>query len=166
MEGSAQPRCWHRCADRGNRRIYRRSSTARIVVSSTLWSDRAGALIGTSWLLCSCFTSLLTRGKDVIQMLALRGTVAVPILLLCGLGTDGHAHSQSQDAPRPDAGAILARLRETYRNLRSYQFERMVLVQQAGSDGKLTKIAELTLTTATENATPRPDGQMFSPINV
>lgn len=33
----------------GNRPIYRRGSTARISVSSTLRSDRAGAVFGISW---------------------------------------------------------------------------------------------------------------------
>jgi hypothetical protein len=39
-------------------------------------------------------------------------------------------------------------------------------VQEAGSDGKLANIAELTLTTATENAKPRADSEMFSSINI
>jgi hypothetical protein len=93
-------------------------------------------------------------------MLGRKGTVAVPILLLCGLLADGHAQSNSQDAPKPDAAAVLARVRETYRNLRSYHFERILLVQEAGRDGTPATIAELTLTTATENAKPQPDSEM------
>jgi hypothetical protein len=104
--------------------------------------------------------------KDVLQMLGLNGTVAIPILMLCGLLADGHAQSNSQEAPTPDAAAVLARVRETYRNLRNYHFERILLVQEAGSDRKLAEIAELTLTTATENAKPRPDGEMVGPINL
>ena len=98
-------------------------------------------------------------------MFDLKGTVAVPLLLLCGLPTDGHAQSNPQGAPKPDAVAVLARVRDTYRNLRSYHFERTLLVQEAGSDGTLATIAELTLTTATEDAKPIP-GEMSSLINL
>jgi hypothetical protein len=98
--------------------------------------------------------------KDVVQMPGRKETVAVSILLLCGLLSDGQAQSNPQDAPKPDAGAVLARVRETYRNLRSYHFERILLVQEAGRDGTLATLAELTLTTATENATSRPDVEM------
>jgi hypothetical protein len=93
-------------------------------------------------------------------MLGLKGTIAVPILLLYGLLDDGHAQSNAQNAPTPDAAAVLARVRETYRNLGSYHFERMLVVQEAGPDGTSATIAELTLTTATENAKSRPDVEM------
>ena len=100
------------------------------------------------------------------MMPSLKGTVAVPTILLCGLLADGRAQPTSQGAAQPDAVAVLDKARETYRNLRSYHFERILVVQQAASDGRLAKIAELTLTTATENATRPADGEMFSSINI
>jgi hypothetical protein len=98
-------------------------------------------------------------------MLSPKRRLALPTLVLCGLLSHGRAQANPQDAPKPDAVAVLDKVRETYRNLRSYHFQRTLLVQEAGRDGTLATIAELTLTTATEDAKPIP-GEMSSLINL
>ena len=100
------------------------------------------------------------------MMLRVKETLAVPTVLLCGFLVEGRAQPRSQGEAKPDAAAVLGTARETYRHLRSYHFERILLVQEAGGDGRLAKIAEVTLTTATENAEPRADGEMLSSINI
>ena len=98
-------------------------------------------------------------------MVSFRGLVAVPIILVCGLLADATAQSNAGSSPT-DPRAVLDRVRDTYRNLPSYHFDRLLLVQEARSEGKLPNIAELTLTLATESGKPGPDGKPFPLLNL
>jgi hypothetical protein len=97
-------------------------------------------------------------------MISSRGLRAVPIILLSALLADALAQSNPEKARKPEAKAILDKVRDTYRNLAGYHFERILLVQEAREDGKLANIAELSLTIATEDAKPAPEP--FPPINL
>lgn len=98
-------------------------------------------------------------------MASVRAVVAVPTILLCGLLSDARAQPEPADALRPDATLVLDKVRQTYQAMPAYHFERVLLVQEARSDGTLAQIAELTLTTATEDRKPAPGGQPLPPIN-
>ena len=91
---------------------------------------------------------------------------AVAIIGLRGLLADPIAQSSPQRALKADAKALMDKARDTYRNLPAYHFERVLLAEEADSDGKLTTIGQLTLTTATENAEPLPPGERVVPLNL
>lgn len=95
-----------------------------------------------------------------------RELVAVPIVLLCALLADALAQSSPEKAVKPEAKAVLDKVRETYRNLAGYHFKRVLLLQEGREDGKLANIAELTLAIASEQAKPVPDSGPFPPVNL
>jgi hypothetical protein len=100
-------------------------------------------------------------------MILSRGLVAAPIVLLCALlAGDAHAQSDPEKAIKPEANAILANVRETYRTLTNYQFERVLLAEEAKEGGKLATISELTLAIASENAKLLPEAERLLPINL
>ena len=49
---------------------------------------------------------------------------------------DAHAQSDPEKAIKPEANAILAKVRETYRTLTTYHFERVLRAEEAKEDGK------------------------------
>ena len=98
-------------------------------------------------------------------MVRSRTLIVVPPVLLCGLLAGTYAQSNPTKRPQPDAASVMEKVRDTYRNLAGYHFERVVLAQEASSDGTLATLAELTLVTATENAKPQPNGERFPPLN-
>lgn len=100
-------------------------------------------------------------------MIISRGLVAAPMVLLSALlAGDAHAQSDSQKAIKPEANAILAKVRETYRTLTDYHFERVVRAEEAREEGKLETISELTLAIASENAKLLPEAERLLPINL
>lgn len=99
-------------------------------------------------------------------MVRSRALVAMPTILLCGLLTDARGQPGPESARRPDATALLDEVRKTYQTLPAYQFERVLLVQETGSDGTPATIAELTLATATANWSPVSGREPFPPINM
>lgn len=99
-------------------------------------------------------------------MISSRGLAAVQIILLCALLADARAQSNPAKALEPEANAVLDQVRETYRNLAGYHFERVLQVQEAREDGKLANVAELTLAIASENAKPLPDSGRLPGLNL
>ncbi len=57
--------------------------------------------------------------------------------------------------------AILLRMFETYKNMRSYHFERQIIIEETEAGKKPTKLGELTLVTASEETKARPSGGGF-----
>ena len=92
--------------------------------------------------------------------------VAVPTILVCGLQSGPAAQSNAKTQSRPEAQAVLDKARETYRRLPDYHFDRLLLLQESSGDGKVAKIAELTLTLATQNAKPVTGDTPWPPINL
>ena len=92
--------------------------------------------------------------------------LAVPMVLLCALLPTALVQSSQEKAVKPEAKAVLAKVRETYQNLHNYHFERVLLAQEATEDGKLENLAELTLSIASENAKLLPDNGRLPPINL
>ena len=89
--------------------------------------------------------------------------VSVSIIVVCGLLTDLIAREQAANA-RPDARIVLDKVRDTYRSMPGYHFERVVLVQELGTGSTPANIAEMSLTLATEKAQPVADDRPF-PVN-
>ena len=92
--------------------------------------------------------------------------VAVPIVLLCALLSDARAQSNPEKALKPEANVVLNKVRETYRTLADYHFERTLLIQEGMEDGNPANVAELTLAIASEHAKPLPDSGSFLSINL
>ncbi len=99
-------------------------------------------------------------------MITLRRLVAVPIIVLCALLADALAQTNPEKALTSEAKVILAKARDTYRNLAGYHFERVLLAQETRKDGKVETIAELTLAIASENAAAVPGSERFPPVNL
>ena len=99
-------------------------------------------------------------------MVSLIRLVAVPTILVCGLQSGPAAQSNAKNQSRPDAQAVLDKARETYRKLPDYHFDRLLLLQESWGNGKVAKIAELTLTLATQNAKPVTGDTPSPPINL
>jgi hypothetical protein len=99
-------------------------------------------------------------------MIISRGFVHVPTVLLCAMLADARAQPKPESAIKPEATAVLAKVRETYRNLTDYHFERVLLAQEATEGGKPENIAELTLSIASEHAKWLPDNGQLLPINL
>jgi len=94
------------------------------------------------------------------------GLVVVFTTLGCGLTADAVAQSTAENAAKLDAKSVLDKVRHTYQNLPGYHLERVLLVQEAVSDGKPANIAELNLTMATGNAKPALEGRPSPAINL
>ena len=85
---------------------------------------------------------------------------------MCGVSAHVAAQSNAENVPKPSATAVLDKARDTYRNLAAYHFERTLLAQESGADGKLATIAELALSLATEKAKSAPEGEPFPAISL
>jgi hypothetical protein len=93
----------------------------------------------------------------------IRWRKVVAVAVLCGMPTGAGAQVNSKEQAS-DANAVLSKARDTYRSLPGYHFERALIVHEAGRDGG-RNIAELTLTSATEDPKTGPDGTPFPPIS-
>lgn len=66
----------------------------------------------------------------------------------------------------PDAGAVIQKVRQTYRTLPGYHFQRDLLVEESASGGPTATLAELSLTIASESGKPDPEGLRSLPMNM
>jgi hypothetical protein len=99
-------------------------------------------------------------------MITSRALVAVPMIVVCALRAAALGQSIPENAAKPEAKAVLAKARDTYRNLAGYHFERVLVAQETAKDGTLENIAELTLAIASDNATSVPDPERLLRVNV
>ena len=71
-----------------------------------------------------------------------------------GLLASGTIPPARSDDPKSEAKAVLDKVRNTYRKLAGYHFERVLLVEESRDAGKLKRLGELTIITATAEAKP------------
>jgi hypothetical protein len=91
---------------------------------------------------------------------------AVAMIVLRALLPGATAQSKTENALEPDAKGVLAKARDTYRNLNDYHFERVLDVQESREGGRPETLAELTLAIASENAKAASDSGPFPRVNL
>jgi hypothetical protein len=90
-----------------------------------------------------------------------------PIVLLCALLPGCTCPVKPGEAVKPRPRPSWTRVRETYRNLAGYHFERVLLLQEEREDGKLADIVELDARDrSSKNATSVPDSERLLRVNL